>query len=91
MERRTQARALVAAALADVEAELAAPRLKLCPEELGTCRDTLKGYLAELDAGMLPPKRDRTERLGRMIADSWPYDAPLGPVVIRAERAWRNA
>ncbi len=91
MERRTQAHALVAAALADVEAELASPTRTLCPVQLGTCRDTLKGYLAELDAGTLPPKRERTERLGRMIADSWPYDAPLGPVVIRAERAWRNA
>jgi hypothetical protein len=91
MERRTQALALIASALADVEAELASPTQKLCPVQLGTCRDTLRGYLAGLDAGTLPPKRERTELLGRMIADSWPYDAPLGPIVIRAERAWRNA
>ena len=91
MERRNQARALVAAALANVEAELASASRTLCPVQLGTCRDTLKGYLAGLDSGALPPKRERTERLGRMIADSWPYDAPLGPIVIQAERAWRNA
>jgi hypothetical protein len=91
MERRNQARALVAAALANVEAELASKNRTLCPVQLGTCRDTLRGYLAALDAGALPPKRERAEGLGRMIADSWPYDAPLGAVVIRAERAWRNA
>jgi hypothetical protein len=92
MERRNQARALVAAALADIEAELAAPRLQLCPVQLGTCRDTLRGYLAELDAGALPPKRDRTEQLGRLVADAaWSFDSPLAAAVLRAERAWRNA
>jgi len=55
MERRNQARVLVAAALADVEAELAQPSQDLCPTQLGTCRDTLRGYLAELDAGAHSP------------------------------------
>lgn len=92
MERRNQARALVAAALADVEAELARPGQELCPKQLGTCRDTLKGYLADLDAAALPPKRDRSERLGRLVADSaWSFDSPLAAAVLRAERAWRNA
>jgi hypothetical protein len=92
MERRNQARVLVAAALADVEAELAQPSQDLCPTQLGTCRDTLRGYLAELDAGALPPKRERGERLGRLVADaSWSFDSPLAAAVLRAERAWRNA
>jgi hypothetical protein len=92
MDRRNQARALVAAALADVEAELAAPSLKLCPEQLGACRDTLRGYLAQLDAGSLTPKRDRAEPLGRLVADAaWSFDSPLAAAVLRAERAWRNA
>lgn len=91
MERLTQARTLVAAALAEVEAELAAPRYQLCPLQLGTCRDTLRDYLASLEQGALPPKRDRGEGLGRLIADSWPFDVPLGALVLRAERAWRNA
>ncbi len=92
MERRQQARALVAAALAEVEAELSRPNLALCPKQLGTCRDTLKGYLADLEAGALPPKRDRSERLGRLVADAaWSFDSPLAAAVLRAERAWRNA
>jgi hypothetical protein len=91
MERRNQARTLVAAALAEVEAELASPRYELCRDQLGTCRDTLRGYLETLEQGALPPKRDRGEGLGRLIADSWPFDVPLGALVLRAERAWRNA
>jgi hypothetical protein len=91
MDRRQQARTLVVSALAEIEAELAAPRYQLCPTQLGACRDTLRTYLAALDDGALPPKRDRAEGLGRMIADSWPFDVPLGALVLRAERAWRNA
>jgi hypothetical protein len=91
MDRRDQARSLVAAALAEVDAELAAPHYQLCPQQLGACRETLRGYLLSLQTGALPPKRDRDEGLGRMIADSWPFDVPLGATVLRAERAWRNA
>jgi hypothetical protein len=89
--RRNQARTLLAAALAEVEAELATPRYQLRQDQLGTCRDTLRTYLESLDQGALPPKRDRGEGLGRLIADSWPFDVPLGALVLRAERAWRNA
>lgn len=91
MDRRDKARALVLAALGDVEAELAASRPCVCKEQLGACRETLRGYLAALDDGALPPRRERDEELGRMIVDSWPYDAPLGQVILQAERAFRNA
>ncbi len=90
MERRERARELLATALAQVEEELAAPRARLCPEQLGTCRDTLRGHLAALDQDALPPRRDRDEALCRMILDSWPYDSPLGKAILQAERAWRN-
>lgn len=91
MDRRTRARELVALALSEVEAELAAPRYTLHPEQLGTCRETLRGYLAALDGGALPPRRERTEGLGRLVLDSWPYEVPLAQCVLQAERAWRNA
>ena len=91
MDRRTQARALVESALSEVEAELEAPRHALCPTQLSTCRDTLRGYLAALDGGgELPPRRDREEPLCRLVADGWPFDLPLAALVLRAERAWRN-
>lgn len=90
MDRRARARDLVAVALAAVEAELASPCHALCPVQLGTCRDTLRGYLAELERDALPPRRERGEALGKIIVDSWPFDVPLGPVVLQAERAWRT-
>lgn len=90
MDRRTRALELVATALSAVEAELAAPRYRLSAQQLGTCRDTLRGYLDELERGALPPRRDRGEGLGRLVMDSWPLDVPLGPVVLQAERAWRT-
>jgi hypothetical protein len=90
-DRLGRARVLVASALDAVEAELAAPRHGLCPVELGRVREGLRGYLAAMDAGALPPRRDRGEGLGRIVADAWPYDLPLGTLVLQAERAWRNA
>lgn len=90
-DRRQRARTLLVAALAAVDAELAERRYRLCPEQLGACRATLGEYLAALDRDALPPRRERTEALGRIVADAWPYDVPLGEVILRAERAWRNA
>ncbi|HUL58932.1 MAG TPA: hypothetical protein VLU43_06650 [Anaeromyxobacteraceae bacterium] len=90
MDRRARARELLSSALAEVEKELSAPRTNLCPNQLGTARETLRGYLATLDTDALPPRRDRAEGLGRMILDSWPYDSPLGTAILQAERAWRN-
>lgn len=91
MERRNRARTLVASALDAVERELESPRYKLCREELGTCRETLRGYLDAIDHDALPPKRNRGEGLCRIVMDSWPFDLDLGNLVLQAERAWRNA
>ena len=90
MDRRARARDLLASAIAEVEKEICAPRSDLCPKQLGTCRETLRGYLAALDSDSLPPRRDRDEGLCRMILDSWPYDSTLGTAILQAERAWRN-
>ena len=89
--RLDRARALLEIALREVEGELANPGCTLCRSQLGTCRDTLRGYLAALDAGPLPPRRDRPEGLGKLVMDAWPFDAPLSGAVLAAERAFRNA
>jgi hypothetical protein len=90
-DRRTRARSLVAVALDAVEAELSAPAHGLPPHQLGEVRAGLRAYLAALDGDALPPRRDRGEGLGKLVADSWPYDLALSTLVIQAERAWRNA
>lgn len=91
MDRRDRARELILVALSEVEAERRDRRYQLCPEQLDTCLATLRGYLAALDRGELPPRRQREEGLGRLVSDSWPYDVPLANAVLQAERAWRNA
>ena len=89
--RRTRARELIQVALSEVEAERRTPHYQLKPADLDTCIETLRGYLAALEHGVLPPRRDRPEGLGRLVADSWPFDVPLANAVLQAERAWRNA
>ena len=89
--RRDRARELIQVALTEVEAERRAPRYQLAPAQLDTCIEMLRGYLAALDRGPLPPKRQRLEGLGRLVMDSWPFDVPLANAVLQAERAWRNA
>ncbi len=91
MDRRDRARTLVLSALDAIERELASPSHQLCPEQLGTCRETLRRYLDAIETGVLPPRRDRAEGLGRIVMDSWPFDLDLGNLVLQAERAWRNA
>jgi hypothetical protein len=90
MDKLHRARRLLQAALHEVEAELATPSCGLCAEQLGACRRTLAGYLAALDAGALPPKKERPEELCRLVLDGWPFDAPVSSAVLAAERAFRN-
>jgi hypothetical protein len=90
-DRLARARGLVELALREVEAELDSPRAGLCPEQLGTCRDTLRGYVAALESGELPPRKDRGESLCRLVIDGWPFDTPLASTVLAAERAFRTA
>lgn len=89
--RLDRARTLLEAALREVDGELANPGCSLCKVQLATCRDTLRRYLAEVEAGTLPPRRDRPEGLGKLVIDAWPFDAPISSAVLAAERAFRNA
>jgi hypothetical protein len=91
MDRLDRARTLLEAALREVESELAAPRCGLCSTQLTACRKTLIGYLAAVNAGELPPKKERPEALCKLVIDGWPFDAPVSSAVLAAERAFRNA
>lgn len=89
--RLDRARTLLAAALCAVEGELADPGGTLSKAEVAACRDTLRRYLAAVEAGALPPRRERPEGLCKLVVDAWPFDAPISSAVLAAERAFRNA
>lgn len=90
-DRQERAAALVRQALDAIEAELAAPSAGRCTTRLGTCRETLRAYLSALEGGALPPKRQREEGLGRLVADAaWGFEDQLARALIQAERAFRN-
>jgi hypothetical protein len=89
--RLDRVRSLLEAALREVEGELADPAGTLCKAQLGACRDTLRGYLSAVEAGVLPPRRERPEGLCKLVLDAWPFDAPVSGAVLAAERAFRNA
>jgi hypothetical protein len=89
--RLDRAHTLIEAALREVEGELANPGCTLCKVQLGTCRETLRGYLAAVEAGTLPPKKERPEGLCRLVLDGWPFEAAVSGAVLAAERAFRNA
>jgi hypothetical protein len=91
MDKLDRARTLLEVALREVEAELACPRCGLHATQLDACRGTLKGYLAAVNAGELPPRRERPEALCKLVLDGWPFDAPVSGAVLAAERAFRNA
>jgi len=91
MDRLERARRLLEAALREVEAEIATPSCGLRQAQLASCRETLTGYLAAVNAGQLPPRRDRPEALCRLVLDGWPFDAAVSSAVLAAERAFRNA
>lgn len=88
--RLDRARTLIEAALREVEGELADPGCTLCKVQLATCRETLRGYLTAVEAGALPPRRDRPEGLGKLVIDAWPFEARVSSAVLAAERAFRN-
>jgi hypothetical protein len=89
--RLDRAHTLIEAALREVEGELANPGCTLCKVQLGTCRETLRGYLAAVEAGTLPPRKDRPEGLCKLVLDGWPFEAAVSGAVLAAERAFRNA
>jgi len=56
--------------------------------QLGTCRAHLETMLEQLRSGKLPPKESRVGGMGRMIADSWPFNEKLGDFLSEAEIAY---
>ncbi len=61
------------------------------PAQLATLRTQLVQAARQLADPPLPSKGQRLRGIGRVIADSWPYDNPLGGMILEAEQLYLKA
>ncbi|MFI1680611.1 hypothetical protein [Streptomyces sp. NPDC020607] len=82
-------------ALSEIDQELerhAAGRGQVStPGQLTSLRRQLAQMAAQLSTPQLPAKDQRVRGIGRVVADSWPYDNPLGGTILEAERLYLKA
>jgi hypothetical protein len=85
----------VDAALAAIEGEISAHAAGRGGvgdrRQLTGFRTDLEAMKHQLAAGTLPPRAQRITGVGRTIADSWPFDSPLGAVLLEAEQKYLRA
>jgi hypothetical protein len=58
------------------------------PSQLSDLRRTLAAMESQLAEGPLPPRSERLRGAGHAVADSWPYDSSLGPLILTAEQRY---
>ncbi|MEV0639654.1 hypothetical protein AB0I77_32910 [Streptomyces sp. NPDC050619] len=90
-----KARAVIERALSGIDEELerhAAGQGRMSsPGQLASIREQLTQMAQQLSAPHLPPKEQRLRGVGRVIADSWPYDNALGGLILEAEQLYLRA
>jgi len=60
-------------------------------KQLASIREQLAQMELQLSSPELPPRAGRLRGAGRVIADSWPYDSPLGSMILEAEQLYLKA
>jgi hypothetical protein len=60
-------------------------------QQLTSLREQLEQVAVQLSTSPLPPKPQRLRGIGRVITDSWPYDNPLGSLILEAEQLYLRA
>jgi len=58
------------------------------PAQLKKMYNFFDELLKELESGKIPPKDMRNRGVGKVIIDSWPFDSPLGKILLNAEQAY---
>ncbi len=58
------------------------------PAQLKKMYNFFDEILKELESGKIPPKDMRNRGVGKVIIDSWPFDNPLGEILLNAEQAY---
>lgn len=62
-------------------------------KELASIREQLTQMALQLQSSsaQLPPEAQRLCGAGHLVADSWPYDSPLGVMILEAEQLYLKA
>ena len=82
-------------ALSGIDAEL--ERHATCHGRMSSTAQLtfIRGQLAQmaeqLSSPPLPPRQQRLRGVGRVIAESWPFDSPLASEIMEAERLYLQA
>ena len=58
---------------------------------LESFRRQLEAMRRNLESATLPPRTERHSGMGRVIADSRPFDSRLGSLILRAEQQHKRA
>lgn len=56
--------------------------------QLQLIKEKLFAMLIQVESGNLPLKQERIRGIGRMVADSWPFDSELGSVLLDVEQSY---
>ncbi|WP_269859640.1 hypothetical protein [Streptomyces sp. RPT161] len=58
------------------------------PPQLTKFRQTLESMKHQIESNAVPPRAQRLTGMGRVIADSWPFDSELAALILEAERRY---
>lgn len=56
--------------------------------QLRLIKDKLLSMQTQVESDNLPSRQERIRGIGRMVADSWPFDSELGSVLIDVEQSY---
>jgi hypothetical protein len=56
--------------------------------QLAAFRSSLESMKHQIDSGAMPPRAERLTGMGRVIADSWPFNSELGALILEAEQRY---
>jgi len=59
-------------------------------QQIEMFRSELKKMASELAANNMPPTRERSSGMGRVIADSWPLTSSIAEAILVAESAYKS-
>lgn len=53
-------------------------------------KQNLEIMLQEVESNTIPHRDARSQKMGYLIVDSWPYNYPLGETILKAEQEYKE-